>query len=149
MCIKVASFPNPQGANSSGTMVATFVTKIYSRTPMVSTKVTSSVYHSSTHFWSRVSKVIKEYSRWRLWLKRKTCECTSHRCLFKVFSNEKCDSFYVLVIIECIDRNWFKYWALVNVTFFSAGPVLSLKCRFHGNNITDKKLQKAFVNINI
>ena len=64
-------------------------------------------------------------------LKRKTCECTSHRCLFKVFSNEKHDSFYVLVIIECIDRNWIKYWVLVNVTFFSAGLVLSLKCRLH------------------
>ena len=31
--------------------------------------------------------------------------------------------FYVLVIIECIDRNWFKYWVLVNVTFFSEGLV--------------------------
>ena len=67
----------------------------------------------------------------------------------QLFSNEKHDSFYVLVIIEWIDRNCFKYWVLVNVTFFSAGLVLSLKCRFHGNYITDNKLQKAFVNINI
>ena len=40
---------------------------------------------------------------------------------------------YVLVLIECKDRNWLTYWVLVNVTFFSAGLVLSLKCRFHGN----------------
>ena len=56
--------------------------------------------------------------------------------------------FYVSVIIECIDRNWFKYWVLL-LLFFTAGLVLSLKYRFHGNNITDKKLQNAFVNINI
>ena len=100
-------------------------------------------------FFHLISQGIEEYSRWQFWLKCKTCECTSHRCLFKVFSNEKHDSFYVLVIIECVDRNWLKYWVLVNVTFFSAGLVLSLKCPFHGNYITDKKLQKAFVNINI
>ena len=36
----------------------------------------------------------------------------------QVFSYKKNDSFYVWVIIACIDRNWFKYWVLVNVTFF-------------------------------
>ena len=36
--------------------------------------------------------------------------------------------------------------------FFSEGLVglrSKPECRFHGNYITDKKLQKAFVNINI
>ena len=149
-CLVCKMFPfgplqtGPWSTGLHGLVCRLYPTQNYSRTPVVATKVTSSVYHSSTHLWGRVYKVLKSIQDggcgWNARPAYVQVTDVSSKCL--VMRNMIL--FYVLVLIECIDRNWFKYWVLVNVTFFSAGLVLSLKCRFHGNYITDKKAAKGF-----